>query len=277
MKLSIGLISPLLMAAMGSAIAQMEPKPPLDGLASGGRDSFLYPRSALSSADPVFVLYGDNCGRPHIDPTRATTVTELDHNPVIEASARVVDIYLVSNPEEICLAVVTPDVLVPIALGSLGKGLHRIERRLHVRSKNETAHQMVESTLGFLTVGDVPHPSLSGAWFDPSAPGTGVFISLVDVAEGSPGAIVYRTSFDETGRPVWQVGIGQFDDARLRLDLQTGGTSDSAGRRTLELDYLGCGRAQMRFADAPGAITKLSQLTGTYGVETCLPPTLQRP
>jgi hypothetical protein len=277
MKISIALVFTLLMTAMAGTAAQTEQKPSLDGLESGGRDSFIYPRNALSSADPVFVLYGDNCGRPHIDPTRAATVTEIAHQPALEASARVVDIYLVWNPEEICLAVVMPDVLVPIALGSLGKGLHRIERRLHVREKRETTHRLVESHLGVLGVGDVPHQSLSGAWFDPSAPGTGVFISLVDVAEGSPGAIVHITGLDVAGKPVWQVGMGQFENARLRVDLQTGGTSDSAGRRTLELTYQGCGRAQMRFMDAPIAVKQLTQLTSTYGVESCMPPALQRP
>jgi hypothetical protein len=277
MKISIALISTLLMAAVTSAAAQSDQQPPLDRLESGGRDSFIYPRNALSSADPIFVLYGDNCGRPHIDPTRASTVTEVTHNPVIESSARVVDIYLVSDPTEICLAVLMPDVLVPIALGSLDKGLHRIERRLHVRAKNETSHQLLESRSGLVAVGDVPHQSLSGAWFDPSAPGAGVFISLVDAAEGSPGAIVYMSSLDTAGKPVWQVGLGQFDDARLRVDLQTGGASDSAVQRTLELDYQGCGQAQMRFVDAPTAVTQLRQLTSTYGVETCLPPASRRP
>jgi hypothetical protein len=33
----------------------------------------------------------------------------------------------------------------------------------------------------------------------------------------------------------------------------------------------------MRFMDAPIAVKQLTQLTSTYGVESCMPPALQRP
>lgn len=256
-------ISVLLLALLATTAQAQSPDPP-DRLYDFG-----YPQNGLSSKDEAFVLYADNCGRPHVDPTRAPTVRR-------EELAWVVDIYLVAIEDEVCLAVLSPDAMLAVSLGNLSKGWHQVERRLHVRPSGAGPHEtrFLYSNWSSFTVGDTPNPALSGAWYDPAQPGTGLFINLLPTQQGEldPRAVIYLANLDASGRPSWSTGIGQFVDASMQVELREGGAGGAV--RTMSFAYQGCGRAQMSFADAPAEVADLAQLTTINGLDSCNPPTL---
>jgi hypothetical protein len=250
--------------ALSAATVQAQSSDPPDYLYDFG-----FPRNGLSSKDEAFVLYADNCGRPHVDPTRAATVLR-------EETGWVVDIYLVAVEDEVCLAVLAPDTVLAVSLGNLPKGWHQVQRRLHVRPSGAGPHQyqLLYSNWSGFTVGDTPNPALSGAWYDPAVPGTGLFINLLPTMQGEfdPRVVVYLANLDPTGRPTWSTGIGQFIDGAMRVELREGGVA--GGVRTMTFAYQGCGKAQMSFADAPARVANLSQLTTVNGLDSCNPPKL---
>ncbi len=227
-------------------------------------DNFLYPQNGLSSADEAFVMYADNCGRPHPDARRPATVTR-------EQDAWVVDIYLVLDEPEICFAALAPDSVFPISLGNLSKGYQPVHRRLHLRQA-DGSYQLIYTSSASFNVGDTPNPSISGAWYDPATSGTGLFINLLPVMQGNfePQVVVYLAVLDPAGDPTWFTGVGKFVDAKLFVDLREGGNRPTT--RTLTFDYKGCGRGQIGYVDLPGWAANLSQLTTVNGLAACRPP-----
>jgi hypothetical protein len=227
-------------------------------------DKFLYPQNGLSSADEAFVMYADNCGRPHPDARRRATVSR-------EQDAWVVDIYLVMEESEVCFAALMPDNLFSISLGNLPKGYQPVRRRLHLRQA-DGSYLLVYTSSASFNVGDTPNPSVSGAWYDPSASGTGLFINLLPVMQGDfePQVVVYLAVVDPAGAPVWFTGVGKFVDAKLFVNLRQGGSNPAM--RTLTFDYKGCGRGQMGYVDTPAWSAALSQLTTVNGLASCRPP-----
>jgi hypothetical protein len=227
-------------------------------------DNFLYPQNGLSSTDEAFVMYADNCGRPHPDTRRPATVSR-------EQDGWVVDIYLVMDEAEICFAALAPDSLFSISLGNLSKGFQPVRRRLHLRQA-DGSYQLVYTSSSSFNVGDTPNPSMSGAWYDPSASGTGLFINMLPVMQGDfePQVVVYLAVLDPAGDPTWFAGVGKFVDSRLSVNLREGGNNPTT--RTLIFDYEGCGRGHIRYLDLPGWSANLSQLTTVNGLASCRPP-----
>jgi hypothetical protein len=252
-------IALLLTLVATTAVAQLAP--PYDQLSG-----FTYPRNGLSSADEVFVLYGDNCGRPHPDPTRAPTVAR-------EPSGWIVDIYLVDNRSlELCLASLAPDRLFRVSIGALPMGINTVTRRLHVRQPNESTHQLVYTSSTIAEVRSTPNIAMSGAWYNPAASGTGLFVNVLPPMPGmlEPLVLIFLADDDASGRSVWSTGLGQFVNATLRIEMREGGNSGAL--RTLNFIYQGCGKAKMSFQDAPNSFTPLAQLTLINGVASCSPP-----
>jgi hypothetical protein len=238
--------------------------PPPDFLAA-----FVFPSEAASRADEVFVLYADHCGRPHPDARRPAQITR-------DGQRIAVDIYLVENPAEICLAVLMPSTLVPFSLGTLPKGFYEITRRLHIRSVDGNDYRASTVSGAGIEIGDAPHPAVSGTWHDPNQPGSGLFLNLIPPAPGEPSgrAFLYLLT-QRNGLAAWAGGIGQFVDGVLRVGLQGPNLAANAG--TAVFEYRGCGDALLRVEgdlglQFPLGQVRIEQLTRTGGVSDCRPP-----
>src|SRR5690606_11885453 len=125
-------------------------------------------------------------------------------------------------------------------------------------------------------------PAASGTWFDPTAPGTGVSLSLSPDADHAPTAVVFLATVSPAGEALWLSGAGKFADAVLDVALTRTSASGNAPVTTtpagrLRFEYLGCGEATLsvdgvdvRFPDDDA---DLLQLTQTVGLPSCSPPT----
>jgi hypothetical protein len=234
-------------------------------------EDFVFPRDGASLVDEIYVLYGDNCGRPHPD-TRAPLVTHGVDEIVVE-------IYLVEPESLICPAVVLPDTILAVPLGKLGKGTHSVKRRLMLRARDAQAYRPLDESIDTIVVGDTPNPAASGTWYDSATPGTGITINLLpkpsDDAAGT--AVLFLATFDQGGAPLWLSGVGTFSDARLTLPLRRAGTPGSAPPdATAVFQYLGCSRARLSVTGMalgfPIGTVDLKQLTLTAGLSGCTPP-----
>lgn len=258
------LLRALTLAALAASAPLAADAPPPDFLAD-----FVFPPGGGAPADEVFVLYADHCGRPHPDPRRAARIVRSD--------ARIeVDLYLVENPAEICLAVLSPSTLVPYSIGTLPPGHYEIVRRLHLRHSDGTEYRPSTVSWARIQIGDVPQPAVSGAWHDPEEPGSGLFLNLLPGASGTPdGTALLHVLTREGDAAVWVAGTGQFVEGVLRVPLQ--GPQHPAGTGRLVFEYLGCNAARVRIeGDWPLAFprdgTRLQQLTRTGGLPDCHPP-----
>lgn len=237
---------------------------------------FVFPGSDLSSRDEVFVLYADNCGRPHPDATRPAEIST-------QGNLVRVDLFLVEPEEQFCLAVVLPDRLHTVALGRLPLGDHTVQRRLWVRAFDGVDYRLESDAALTVRVGDGPHASASGLWFSPAMPGNGLVLNLLPAEPGGAAmAVVFLATHDANGQPEWLSGAGEFIDAVLRVPLRRASTPPSAPADGMaEFRYLGCGAAEFSVSGItlafPSGIESVRQMTSTKGVETCRPPALRPP
>lgn len=255
----------LVLLALGGASASVS----AEALPPDYLESFVFPTQAASHADEVFVLYADHCGRPHPDPRRSPQI--------LRSGARIeVDIYLVEAPAEICLAVLSPSTLVPYSLGTLPKGSYEILRRLHIRPVDASDYRASTATWGSIEIGDTPLPTVSGTWYDPLQPGSGVFLNLIPAAPGeTPGRAFLYLLTQRNGQPAWAGGTGQFVDGVLRIALQGPGITPNTA--SVAFEYEGCGQARLRMLGEiglqfPVGLASIRQLTRTDGVADCRPP-----
>ncbi|MCG6117275.1 MAG: hypothetical protein MEQ07_03650 [Aquimonas sp.] len=246
-----------LLAVSPMAIASTSP----DGL----RD-FLHPDSQLSARDEAWVLYAHRCGIPLPDPLRAPEVT-------VEETRIVVDLFLFEPTIQNCFeAENLPPVYYHASIGKQAMGAYTVERRLWLRSEGSDERRLAHSDLAEITVGDTPAISLSGSWFNPEAPGSGTFISLLPKPpeDAKPRAVLYLAEVEPSGSPVWYTGVGEFEDGLLTLDLIAGGSG--RGSMRLSFAYLRCGEGALFNPAFPTFFTPLVQLTAVAGVPACAPP-----
>jgi hypothetical protein len=231
-----------------------------------GLGDFLHPNGQLSARDEAWVLYAHRCGIPLPDPLRAPEVT-------IEDDRIVVDLFLFEPTIQNCFeAEGLPPVYYHASIGKQEMGVYAVERRLWVRTEGSDDRRLAHSDLAEVAVGDTPAISLSGSWFDPDAPGTGAFISLLPQTsdDAKPRAVLYLAEVESNGSPVWYTGIGEFEDGLLTLDLIPGGSGRSTMRRSFA--YLSCGEGALFDPMFPTFFTPLVQLTAVAGVPGCTPP-----
>jgi hypothetical protein len=236
-------------------------------------DSFVYPGNGAAAADEVFVLYADNCGRPHPDANRPAEVRHRTLN--VE-----VDIYLVEPEAPVCLAVAMPDTLVPYSIGRLPKGFHEITRRLHVREHGGTGYRLVRESKSSIDIGDVPNPAVSGSWYDPQSSGSGMFLNLIPGEDGSVTgqALLYVLTRRTTGEAAWLGGVDGFENGVLSVALQAPGAAAGAPAAANALfTYTGCGTGRLEVSgdvslQFPLGNAQVMQLTSTAGLPGCRPP-----
>jgi hypothetical protein len=157
-----------------------------------------------------------------------------------------------------------------IPVGRLPKGSHQIERRVFQPADPGAERPIISQLLNTVRVGDTPHPSVSGTWFDPGAPGSGFVLTLIpDANQPEPQAMLFSAALDSASQPFWQLGLGRFSDASLNVVGSLGG--NAADPRQLRFSYLGCGRANVVDLAFPTFFTELQQLTSVAGVEACQP------
>lgn len=231
-----------------------------------GLGDFLHPDGEMSARDEAWVLYAHSCGIPLPDPLRAPEVTAEDGRILV-------DLFLFEPAIQNCFeAEDLPPVYYHASIGKQAMGTYTVERRLWVRTEGSSEHSLAHSDLSALTVGDTPALSLSGSWYNPDAPGTGAFISLLPRMEGEakPRAVLYLAEVESNGNPVWYTGIGEFEDNQLALDLVPGGSGRSTLRRSFA--YMGCGEGALYDPAFPTFFTPMVQLTAVAGVPACTPP-----
>lgn len=240
-------------------------------------DNFVWPGNGAAAADELFVLYADNCGRPHPDRNRPPEVRRTDAG--VE-----VDIFVTPPILELCLAVVQPDTLVAYPIGRLPEGSHAITRRVLVSPERDSPQGRLlrESTVG-IDIGDVPNAAVSGSWYDPRNSGSGMFLNLIADPSGaiSGDALLYVLTRRSTGEPAWLGGVAAFEDGILTVPLQPpGAAADAPAVATAEFVYTGCGSGRLQIAgdvslQFPLGDAELAQLTSTAGVPGCVPPTVR--
>jgi hypothetical protein len=271
LRFAFALMSGLCVAV--SATAQTPAGPP-DGLTA-----FVYPQAApaqklpesepwseVSTRDIVYVGYLEHC--------RDSPILLRDPPPRVQREGQRLVIELeVSDEPPICFAAPPPfptPVLFP--LGVLEAGTYEVERRVMLRTGPNTAPTLLHSAINRVRVGATPHAAVSGAWYEPSNPGTGLILNLLPNAPGEaePQVMVFYAVLDTNDQPDWYSGIGRFNNGILQIDLQRGGSSGQT--RLLQFSYLGCARAQLQDAQRPTfAPIELRQLTGVKAVQSCAP------
>jgi len=228
-----------------------------------GQPNFLHPRngSSISEQDRVSVLYTDGCGANELNPDIAPIVRQEGGRIVVELTIRL------SSTLPFCFAAPPPkDWVIPI--GRLPKGSYEIERRVYQPAAAGVERPLLSQLLNTVRVGDTPHPSISGTWFDPSAPGSGFVLTLIpDASTAEPQAMLFSAALDRGRQPFWQLGVGRFSNANLAVTGATGGMTPAPQR--LQFSYRGCGRATMTDIAFPTFFTELTQLTTVAGVEAC--------
>jgi hypothetical protein len=236
------------------------------GVPPDGLSDPLFPPSqtSLAAEDEIYLAYEDFCGRPILD-------TGTPSRQFMENGVRVVELVLLP-PAEACFAPPPPPVKRLYSLGTLPKGNHLVERRLLVRAANGTTSLLHQSQHS-ITIGNTPHPAISGAWYDAGNPGTGLFLNLLpanaaDITQ-EPVVILYWATLDENQQPVWFTGSGRFNDGLLDIQLIKGGANPVA--QSMRLFYRGCGSAHWVDPRFPTFFTELTQLTDVSGVASCDP------
>jgi len=228
-----------------------------------GQPNFLHPRngSSISEQDRVSVLYTDGCGANELNPDIAPIVRQGGGRIVVELTIRL------SSTPPFCFAAPPPkDWVIPI--GRLPKGSYEIERRVYQPAAAGVERPLLSLLLNTVRVGDTPHPSISGTWFDSSAPGSGFVLTLIpDVSTAEPQAMLFSAALDTGRQPFWQLGVGRFSNANLTVAGAMGGTIPAP--RQLLFSYRGCGRASLAEAAFPTFFTELTQLTTVAGIEAC--------
>lgn len=233
--------------------------------ARDGQPNFLHPRngSSISENDQVSVLYTDACGANALNPDVAPVVRRQAGRIVVELTIRL------SSNLPFCFAAPPPKNWV-IPLGRLPKGDYLIERRMFQPAAPGVERTLLSQLVNSVRVGNTPHPSISGTWFDPSAPGSGFVLTLIpDTSTAEPQAMMFSAALDGARLPSWQVGLGRFDNAHLTVAGSLGGSA--VGPRQLRFSYLGCGRATVVDLAFPTFFTALRQLSRVGGVEACQP------
>jgi len=257
-------IRTLLLSLLFVASANAQTVPP-DGLTDP-----LFPSSetVISTLDEVYVAYLPICGKPTVDPN--TPVRQF-----MENGALVVELTLLPFRDGICFSAPVPTYRQLFSIGTLPKGTQNIQRRLMLRGDDGSVSLLYESA-HHLYVGNTPNPALSGAWYDASNPGTGLFVSLLPRIDGDtnqePLVVIYWAAEDENRQPVWYTGTGRFVDGRLDIDLTKGGAQPAV--KPMRFYYQGCGKAHWVDPRFPTFFTELTQLTEVSGVDTCHPERL---
>lgn len=237
-------------------------------------EHFVYPRNGAAASDEIFVLYADNCGRPHPE-ARATDVVR--NGDRIE-----VDLYLQEPESPICPAVFLPDELHRVSLGRLPRGNYQVVRRLHVRAFGGSQYRLELESHDAISIGDAPNPAASGTWYDLQAPGLGMVLNLLPAASGAErgDALIFLATRRTTGESVWMSGMGHFVDGVLSVPLRRAETPTGvAADATATFTYLGCGAGTLRVSDTslqfPLGTAALQQLTKSDGLLDCRPPALR--
>lgn len=237
-------------------------------------EHFVYPRNGAAASDEIFVLYADNCGRPHPE-ARATGVVRNGER--IE-----VDLYLQEPEFPICPAVFLPDELHRVSIGRLPRGNYTVVRRLHVRAFGSSTYRILLESHDAIAIGDAPNPAASGTWYDQQAPGLGMVLNLLPAASSAErgDALMFLATRRTTGESVWMSGMGHFIDGVLSVPLRRAETpTNVAADATATFTYAGCGAGTLRVSDAtlqfPLGTAAVRQLTKSEGLADCHPPALR--
>ncbi len=229
-----------------------------------GQPNFLHPRngSSISEQDVVSVLYTDGCGANELNPDIAPVVRQEGSRIVVEMTIRL------SSMLPFCFAAPPPKQWV-IPIGRLPKGSYEIERRVFQPAAAGVERPLLSQLLNTVRVGDTPHVSVSGTWFDPGNPGSGFVINVLPRGPNDvePQAMVFSAALDN-GQPLWLLGLGRFENAVLRVAAKAGG--DGAEQRQ-SFRYDGCGQITYIDEAFPTFSYPLQQLTAVAGVEPCAP------
>lgn len=248
----------------------------------------IHPANGGSTQDTFYALLPSNCGLPTMHPDFPPVVTRSAPTEGTVGVVEGIDIeyFLVGPGDVVCPAVVTPDTLIPIEIGHLSKGTTMVMQRFTLVDEDgdPIGSPLQQSWVHFATVGDTPNPAISGTWFDPSAPGVGVSLSLApDPGHEEPTAVLFLATLTDEGEPLWLTGSGKFVDATLEVALTRSsdddrdGTVETAPAGTATFEYLGCDSAQLSIDGVevrfPADDDALRQLTHTFGLPGCRPPT----
>lgn len=274
-------IAALALPMFGISVAAVASEFPLDPL--------VHPANGGSAADTFHALFASNCGTPTLDPRQGPQITR---GPSDEGSGNTgfveeIDIhyFLVAPDGDVCPAVVLPDTLTPVSLGHLQEGVTAISHTFSIRDADGEAYRDVALTvLDSVVVGDTPNAAVSGTWFDPTTPGVGVSLSLApDAGHDEPTAVLFLATLSPEGESLWLTGSGKFVDATLQVALTRssadtqGAAIDTTPAGTATFDYLGCGDARLAVDGVevrfPADESMLRQLTHTFGLPPCEPPT----
>lgn len=251
-------------------------------------EPLVHPANGGSTADTFYALFANRCGSPTLDPRQVPQITRgpSDEDSGNAGFVEEIDIhyFLVAPDGDVCPAVVLPDTLTPVSLGHLQEGVTAISHTFSIRDADGEAYRDVALTvLDSVVVGDTPNAAVSGTWFDPTTPGVGVSLSLApDAGHNEPTAVLFLATLSREGESLWLTGSGKFVDATLQVALTRSsagaqGDIDTAPAGTATFDYLGCGETRLAVEGVdvrfPVAEATLRQLTHTFGLPPCEPPT----
>lgn len=272
------LFATMLAATCGAAHAQLADIPYHD----------IHPANGGSTADTFYALFPVNCGIPMLHPDRPPVVTRTPPGDGVTGAVEQVFIeYFVVDPGDVvCPAVMLPDTLIPIEIGHLLEGETSIMQTFTLvdTAGEPSGHPVGVSWLHWALVRDTPNPAVSGTWFDPTAPGVGVSLSLApDPGQDKPTAVLFLATLSPEGEPLWLTGSGKFEDATLQVALTRssagaqGDAIDTTPAGTATFEYLGCDEARLSVQGIdvlfPTGDATLQQLTHTFGLPSCQPPT----
>ena len=230
-----------------------------------GQPNFLHPRngSSISEHDVVSVLYTDGCGANELNP---------DIAPFVSRDGNRIEIDLTIKPNSMppfCFAARPPAKEWVIPLGHLPKGSYEIVRGVYAPAPPFGQRELLSLLSNTVRVGDTPHLSVSGTWFDPGNPGSGFVINVLPLGadEVEPQAMIFTAALDN-GQPTWLLGLGRFENGVLRVTSKTGG---NGAEQRQSFRYDGCGHITYVDEAFPTFSYSLEQLTSVAGVESCEP------
>lgn len=267
---------------LGAALFLLLPLASVQAQSEAEQGPLLHPADGGSIVDTFYSVFRTHCGLPRLHPLRAPDVRREPPDSTTGTVEEITVTYYVTAPETICPAVLPIEVRTPIEIGRLKKGTSAVVQ-VYVTlddDGNPVVPPVTSTYIAWAEVRNTPNLAASGTWFDPSAPGTGVSLSLADSGGSEPTAVLFLATLDDAGAPLWLTGAGTFEDAVLTVPLtRSAPTADGIGTEpagTATFAYLGCGAARLtvdgvevRFPDAAGA--DLQQLTTTAGLPSCAP------
>lgn len=249
-------------------------------------ESTAQPVPALAfPGDRVYVplIGGGECNAARLDPARPPQIQLLrrfdNGSPHLDAYQYQVHYWLVNTPDIAC-GVPPPPPHLMTDVGELPLGLHTFDVFGYF---GDQPHVSYSTGTSWVQQHDFLPPDLGGLWFDPAQTGRGVSVTRVSVEHA---ALLWFTH-DAQGAPDWVAStLGKLSDVpRLRGEgFNTRGTPLASGSASLasqpwgslEFDYLGCGRALLRWTPRdprlPPGSQSLQKLAQDYGDAGCSVP-----